>query len=128
MRRCAREWCASRSPACEGEAIGSGFAVAPSLVATAAHVVTGGQVIRLIQGTSSTAGRVIGLDAAADVALVRTASPLRGTTLTFAAEPPRVGDRVGALGFPRAILCRSTKAPSTGWTARRSSTVSSGTA
>lgn len=85
---------------CDGEAIGSGFAVAPSLVATAAHVVAGGQVIRIIQGTSSTAGRVIGLDPAADVALVRTASPLSGTTLTFAASAPRVGDQVGALGFP----------------------------
>jgi serine protease Do len=85
---------------CDGEAIGSGFAVAPSLVATAAHVVAGGQVIRIIQGTSSTAGRVIGLDAEADVALVRTASPLSGTTLTFAAHAPRVGDKVGALGFP----------------------------
>jgi serine protease Do len=86
---------------CDEDAIGSGFAIAPSLVATAAHVVAGGQVIRIIQGTSSTAGRVIGLDPAADVALVRTASPLSGTTLNFATHAPRVGDQVAALGFPK---------------------------
>src|SRR3954447_10493926 len=52
---------------------GSGFQLSPDLIATVAHVVDQGQVIRVIEGTTSTAGTVIGLDQGTDVALVRTA-------------------------------------------------------
>jgi S1-C subfamily serine protease len=85
-----------------GEAIqGSGFQIAPDVVATVAHVVDEGQVIRLIEETTSTAGTVIGFDQGTDVALVRTAVPLPGHAFTFAESAPRVGDQVAALGFPR---------------------------
>jgi len=80
---------------------GSGFQLSPDLVVTVAHVVDQGQVIRVIEGTTSTAGTVIGLDQGTDVALVRTAVPLHGQALTFAGSAPRVGDQVAALGFPR---------------------------
>lgn len=79
---------------------GSGFAISPTLVVTAAHVVADGQVVRTIQGTTAVGGTVIGLDPGADVALVRTATPLSGKTLAFSDNPPRVGDQVGAIGFP----------------------------
>lgn len=85
---------------CTESAIGSGFALSPTLVATVAHVVDGGQVIRVIQGTRSTAGYVIGIDRGTDVALVRTVAPLSGHQLGFAAREPKVGDRVAAIGFP----------------------------
>lgn len=85
---------------CKAAAVGSGFAISPTLVVTAAHVVQDGQVIRLIQGTTAVGGTVIGLDQGADVALVRTAIPLTGRTLTFSDTPPRIGDQVGAIGFP----------------------------
>ncbi|MEU2347835.1 serine protease [Modestobacter sp. NPDC049651] len=85
---------------CDGNAIGSGFELSPTLVATAAHVVDGGQVIRIIQGTTSTAGTVIGIDPGADVALVRTATQLTGHPFTFAGTSPAVGDQVAAIGFP----------------------------
>ncbi|HEV7211436.1 MAG TPA: serine protease [Blastococcus sp.] len=80
---------------------GSGFQLSPDLVVTVAHVVDQGQVVRVIEGTTSTAGTVIGLDQGTDVALVRTAVPLHGQALTFADSAPRVGDQVAALGFPR---------------------------
>lgn len=86
---------------CEGNSTGSGFQVSPSLVATVAHVVHEGQVIRVIQGTMSTAGTVIGIDQGTDVALVRTAVPMKGYVFSFSDTEPRVGDQVAALGFPR---------------------------
>ncbi len=86
---------------CEGHSTGSGFQISPTLVATVAHVVHDGQVIRVIQGTMSSAGTVVGIDQGTDVALVRTASPLNGYTLSFSDTDPRVGDEVAALGFPR---------------------------
>ncbi len=86
---------------CGGGGQGSGFQVAPDVVATVAHVVNQGQVIRVIEGTTSTAGSIIGIDQGADVALVRTAVPLPGHVFGFAPSAPRVGDQVAALGFPR---------------------------
>jgi serine protease Do len=85
---------------CSGSATGSGFELAPDLVATAAHVVTGGQVVEVVQGTTATAGVVVGIDPGADVALVRTATPLTGHRFTFSPSSPRVGDQVAAIGFP----------------------------
>jgi hypothetical protein len=54
----------------------------------------------VIEGTTSTAGTVIGLDQGTDVALVRTAVPVNGHAFTFADAAPRVGDQIAALGFP----------------------------
>ncbi|OMQ16341.1 hypothetical protein A7K94_0203195 [Modestobacter sp. VKM Ac-2676] len=85
---------------CGAAAIGSGFALSDDLVATAAHVVEGGQVIRVIQGTTATAGQVIGIDRGADVALVRTTVPLSGHVFRLAPGSPEVGDEIAALGFP----------------------------
>ncbi len=79
---------------------GSGFQLSPDLIATVAHVVDQGQVIRVIEGTTSTAGTVIGLDQGTDVALVRTAVPVHGYEFRLADSPPRVGDQIAALGFP----------------------------
>jgi hypothetical protein len=86
---------------CEGNSTGSGFQLSPTLVATVAHVVHEGQIIRVIQGTMSTAGTVVGIDQGTDVALVETAVPLNGYAFSFSDTDPRVGDQVAALGFPR---------------------------
>jgi Trypsin-like peptidase domain len=85
---------------CGTEWQGSGFQLSTNLVATVAHVVDQGQVIRVIEGTTSTAGTVIGLDQGTDVALVRTVVPLHGYEFNFADTAPRVGDQIAALGFP----------------------------
>jgi hypothetical protein len=86
---------------CAESSTGSGFQLSPTLVATVAHVVHEGQVVRVIQGTTSTAGTVVGIDQGTDVALVQTAGPLSGYEFTFSDTAPRVGDQVAALGFPR---------------------------
>lgn len=85
---------------CSDAAIGSGFELGPQLVATAAHVVQDGQVIRVVQGTTSTAGTVIGIDPGADVALVKTVALLSGHAFRFADRNPAVGDLVAAIGYP----------------------------
>ncbi len=61
-----------------------------------------GAVVRVIQGTTSTAARVIGMDASADVALLRTVTPLDGQVFDFAAATPEVTDRLAVLGVPDA--------------------------
>lgn len=85
---------------CDTSSIGSGFAISPTLVVTAAHVVNNGSVIRMVQGTTAVAGTVVGINSSTDVALVRAAAPLSGATLRFATGTPQIGDRVAAIGFP----------------------------
>jgi S1-C subfamily serine protease len=85
---------------CRDDSIGSGYQVSPTLVVTAAHVVVGAEVIRMISGRSATAGDVVGVDSIADVALVEAQSPLTGPSLRFSRQPPHVGDPIGAIGFP----------------------------
>ncbi len=89
---------------CETDGMGTGFAIGPQLVVTAAHVVDGGRLVRAISGTTSRSASVLGLDLAADVALLRMVTPIEGHEFTFSAEPARVGDQVAALGFPEASL------------------------
>ncbi|MGY2004425.1 S1 family peptidase [Blastococcus sp. SYSU DS1024] len=85
---------------CDTGGIGSGFMLAPTLVLTVAHVVDDGEVLRVVQGTTSTSARILGIDHSADVALLETAAPLQGHFFTLAAEPPEITDRLAVLGFP----------------------------
>lgn len=85
---------------CEEEGHGTGFLVAPDLVATVAHVVQDAAVVRVTAGTVATAGTVIGLDAGTDMALVQVARPLAGHVFTLRPTPPQVGESVGVIGFP----------------------------
>lgn len=80
--------------------VGSGFMIAPTLVLTVAHVVEDGEIVRVVQGTTATAARLLGVDRAADVALLETVAPLEGHFFDFAATPPEVADRLAVLGFP----------------------------
>ena len=89
---------------CTGGGIGTGFLVAPNLVATVAHVVNGAAVLKLTIGDSgsggTTSGVVIGLDPQSDVALVKTNRPLTGHVFNLADHIPAVGQEIGAIGFP----------------------------
>lgn len=89
---------------CEEDGMGTGFAIGPQLVVTAAHVVDGGRLVRAISGTTSRSASVLGIDVAADVALLRMVTPIEGHEFAFSTEPARVGDQVAALGFPEASL------------------------
>jgi hypothetical protein len=54
----------------------------------------------LVIGQQRTTGAVIGIDPQQDLALVRTASPLRGYHFRLDSALPHVGDEVAAIGFP----------------------------
>jgi serine protease Do len=89
---------------CDGGGIGTGFRIAPDLVATVAHVVNQSAALNLAAGEKgsggTTSGVVVGIDPSADVALVRLDRPIRGHVFTMAALAPRVGQEVAAIGFP----------------------------
>jgi serine protease Do len=88
---------------CSGSAIGTGFLVAPTLVATAAHVVNRAAIIGVTAGGDTRVGNVVGLDGSDDVALVRLNQPLPGHVFGLQAIPPSVGSPVAAMGFPEGL-------------------------
>ena len=88
--------------ACDGGGVGSGFLIAPNLVATVAHVVAGADSVVLRDGTISRTGTVIGLDAGHEVALVRTSGRFGGHVFDLAGSQPEVGADVAAIGYPLA--------------------------
>ena len=85
---------------CDGGDVGSGFLIAPDLVATVAHVVEGAASITLRAGDEVTSGEVIGMDSGREVALVRAGQPLSGHVFTIADASPTVGADVLAIGYP----------------------------
>jgi S1-C subfamily serine protease len=88
--------------ACDGGRVGSGFLVAPDLVATVAHVVAGAQNVVLKSGRDSTTGTVVGIDPDHELALVRATVPFTGHVFTLAPADAQVGDDVAAIGYPLA--------------------------
>jgi serine protease Do len=78
--------------ACDGGGVGSGFLVAPDLIATVAHVVQGAVSVVLRQG----------IDPARELALVRSSVPLTGHVFTLTDAQPDVGIDVAAIGYPLA--------------------------
>ena len=80
---------------------GTSFLIGPRLVATVEYVVEGATSIKLVQGGWVVAsGVVIGEDAARDVALVRTSTPIKRTFLKFASGSLALGESVAAITFP----------------------------
>lgn len=88
--------------ACQGGGVGTGFLVAPNLVATVAHVVDGARSVVLRQGATSTTGAVIGIDRGTELALVRTSTPLAGHVFGLASSLPDIGTPVAVIGYPLA--------------------------
>lgn len=97
LQQAARSAVRLEGEACSQIQSGSGFYVAPNVVATNAHVVAGTRSLDLetADGTSTT-GRVVAFDPAVDLALVVT--DLERPALGLAA--PSVGDVGLVLGFP----------------------------
>lgn len=85
---------------CSDAGVGTGFLLSPTLVATVDHVVAGSVVVSLGDQGQDATGRVIGTDPVHDLALVQASEPLIGYHFHFAVTDPRVGDLVGAIGFP----------------------------
>ncbi|MEP7194505.1 MAG: trypsin-like peptidase domain-containing protein [Actinomycetota bacterium] len=88
--------------ACNGGGVGSGFLITPDLVATVAHVVDGAVSIVIRADGVTTTGSVVGIDKAADLALVQTRNALGGHVFALDASQPEVGTDVGAIGYPLA--------------------------
>ena len=88
--------------ACNGGDVGSGFLIAPDLVATVAHVVNGAVSIVIRANGTTTTGTVVGIDTQADLALVQTPTPLTGHIFALGTSQPEVGTDVGAIGYPLA--------------------------
>jgi serine protease Do len=89
-----------RAVSCGGTGIGNGFLIAPNLVVTAAHVITGHTVV-----TASTSGRVlrakvVGADPATDLALIALTTPVAGHVFSLSSKRPSVGDAAALVGFP----------------------------
>jgi S1-C subfamily serine protease len=112
--------------ACTEGSVGSGFLVGPDLVATVGHVVTGAHKIVLTAGSDAVPGTVVGLDAVADLALVRADRPFGGHVFTLADTSPQVGSQVVGLGYPLGGGLSLVHAVVSG--VERSMTVSPGTA
>jgi serine protease Do len=85
---------------CSGTGIGSGFLVAPTLVATAAHVLDGAVAVGITAGATTTTGQVIGIDNSADIALVRTRANLPGHLFAWAPSGLRLATAIGVIGYP----------------------------
>ena len=90
---------------CRNGDLGTGFLIAPDLVATVDHVVAGATTIELTTSGShrKIAATVVGADPAQDVALLRTAQPITGHVFKLAGRAPRLGESVAAFGFPFAL-------------------------
>lgn len=88
------------STSCDGTGSGSGFLVADDTVVTALHVVDGATALSLRFGSDVVAGQTVGIDAEADLAVVRLATPVDHLAFDLAGEGASVGTRVAALGYP----------------------------
>lgn len=81
---------------------GTGFLIAPDLVATVAHVVEGAPLVRVTDPVleRSMSGTVIGVDHDHDVALVRLPASLGGHVFTLSSQQPGMATDMAAIGFP----------------------------
>ena len=86
---------------CDFTASGSGFLIAPDLVATVAHVVSDARTVSLRVENGVIRGEVVGVDPENEVALIRAVRPLSGHVFTFAEETVDEADPVLVLGYPQ---------------------------
>jgi serine/threonine protein kinase len=81
-------------------AIGSGFLIAPDLVATSARIVAHSVSVTLHGARSTSPGQVISRDPVSDVALVLAQTPFKGHVFRVGSRSPRVRTPVATIGFP----------------------------
>lgn len=81
---------------------GSGFAVSPTLVATACHVIKGAAAIQINFWAAKvrTSGRQVLCDEKHDIGFIATPVPEGSLILQFAQAPPAQGDPIWVWGYP----------------------------
>lgn len=87
---------------CDAVGAGSGFLVAPTLVATAAHVVAGASTISLRSDRGVVRGEVVGIDRKRDIALVRSVRPISGHVFRLSPVAADEQQDIAVLGYPAA--------------------------
>ena len=92
-----------------GSQYGTGFWINPTHIATAAHVVNFDPtaVVTIVRGSAVSRGRVVALDRAGDVAVIRVDSPdAFGDRHVFplARVMPDVGSTIYVIGYPHELL------------------------
>ena len=101
---------------CSGKAVGTGILLRPNLVATVEHVVDGALQITLKRdGKTLTSAHVVGADRDRDLALLQTKTPISGYAFGFSASAPKLGEDVGALGFPLGLPLTVTRGSVSGF-------------
>ena len=87
---------------CDERWMGTGFAIAPNRIVTAAHVAAGAVSIGVQGEGVITTARVVDYDKDADVALLQSRDPLP-KSLTVADKHAPLGSALALLGFPDAV-------------------------
>jgi len=91
------------STGCSSVDTGTGFLIAPDLVATAAHVVADSANVTLHTAHATSPGEVVGIDTVSDVALIRSSLPISGHVFRLASTTPEVGTEVATMGYPEGL-------------------------
>jgi S1-C subfamily serine protease len=89
----------TQAPQCGASMEGTGFVVAPGMVATNAHVVAGSSSVSVETASGVLPAEVVEYDSSVDLAVLKVAG-LRAAPLTFAERPAKTGDDAAAVGYP----------------------------
>ena len=89
---------------------GSGYIVAPNLIVSAAHVVTGANLVRVKDEKRSYVGSVILYDLNRDLALIRV-DEIKDLALQLASGPQKLGTIGILLGFPEQNILTASSGP-----------------
>jgi hypothetical protein len=85
---------------CTGSSSASGALVAPDLVLTAAHVVSGAMEVFVASGDTWVDASVVVSDPSTELALVRLSEPSDGHVFSLTEADPLPGSAVAVLGYP----------------------------
>lgn len=89
----------TQAPQCGASMEGTGFVVAPGMVATNAHVVAGSASVSVETASGSLPAEVVEYDSSVDLAVLKVEG-LDAAPLTFATQPAKTGDDAAAVGYP----------------------------
>jgi S1-C subfamily serine protease len=89
----------TQAPQCGASMEGTGFVVAPGMVATNAHVVAGSDSVTVETTSGTLRAEVVEYDPSVDLAVLKVLG-LRSAPLIFAPQPAKTGADAVAVGYP----------------------------